>query len=156
MVTVPATDQLARARALTRMLDDAVRVPGTNIRLGLDPLIGLIPGFGDVAGAAFSIYLMVVASRLGAPTSVIIRMLANVGIDTVVGSVPVLGDLFDVGWKSNTRNLALIERHVAQPQAVRAASRAVIASIIAAILLVAAGGVALAVFVVRALVAGAS
>jgi hypothetical protein len=156
MVTVPATDQLARARALTRMLDDAVRVPGTNIRLGLDPLIGLIPGFGDVAGAAFSVYLMVVASRLGAPTSVIIRMLANVGIDTVVGSVPVLGDLFDVGWKSNTRNLALIERHVAQPQAVRAASRAVIASIIAAILLVAAGGVALAVFVVRALVAGAS
>lgn len=156
MVTVPATDQLARARALTRMLDDAVRVPGTNIRLGLDPLIGLIPGFGDVAGAAFSVYLMVVASRLGAPTSVIIRMLANVGIDTVVGSVPVLGDLFDVGWKSNTRNLALIERHVAQPQAVRAASRAVIASIIAAILLVAAGGVALAVFVVRALVAVAS
>lgn len=134
-------DPLARARALTRLLDSAARVPGTSMRFGLDPILGLVPGFGDVAGAALSGYVVLLASRLGAPTSVIVRMLGNVVVDTVGGTVPVLGDLFDVGWKANTRNLALLERHLerhlGQPEPPKRASRAVVWGTVAALLLLA-------------------
>ena len=149
MTTIP--DPLARARALTKLLDSAARVPGTNFRFGLDPVLGLIPGLGDVAGAALSGYVVILASRLGAPKSVIVRMLGNVAIDTVAGAMPVVGDLFDAGWKSNTRNLALLERHVGLPTTERAASRAVVWLTVAALAVLALGAVALAIFVVRAL-----
>ena len=149
MTTIP--DPLARARALTRLLDSVARVPGTGFRFGLDPVLGLIPGLGDVAGAALSGYVVILASRLGAPKSVIVRMLGNVAIDTVAGAMPVVGDLFDAGWKSNTRNLALLERHVGLPTTERAASRAVIWLTVAALAVLALGAVALAIFVVRAL-----
>jgi hypothetical protein len=108
---------------VSRLLDSAFSIPGTRIRFGLDPLIGLVPGIGDAVGAVFSGYLILQASRLGAPRSTITRMIANVAIDTVVGWVPLLGDLFDVGWKANTRNLALLEQHVQHPGAARAGSR---------------------------------
>lgn len=147
------TDHLTRARALTRVLDTAARVPGTRVRFGLDAVLGLVPGLGDVAGAALSGYLVLLAARLGAPTSVVLRMLANVAVDTVGGGVPVLGDAFDVAWKSNTRNLALLERFLAQPTPTRRASRAVVGGILAALALLAAGGVTLAVLVVQAIAA---
>jgi hypothetical protein len=115
--------ELERLRALSRLLDSAFRIPGTGVRFGLDSLIGLVPGLGDAIGAIFSGYLILQASRLGAPQSVIARMIANVGIDTAIGWVPVLGDLFDVGWKANNRNFALLEKHVERPVAARAASR---------------------------------
>ena len=111
---MPTDDPLARARTLTNLLDNAVRVPGTSMRFGLDPVLGLVPGLGDVAGAALSGYVVLLASQLGAPTTVIVRMLGNVVIDTVGGTFPVIGDLFDAGWKSNSRNLALLERHLGQ------------------------------------------
>ena len=149
MTTIP--DPLARARALTRLLDSAARVPGTSFRFGLDPVLGLIPGLGDVAGAALSGYVVILASRLGAPKSVIVRMLGNVAIDTVAGAMPIVGDLFDAGWKSNTRNLALLERHVGLPTTERAASRAIVWLTVAALAVLALGAVALAIFVVRAL-----
>lgn len=148
---VTPDDPLARARALTRLLDSAARVPGTSFRFGLDPVLGLIPGLGDVAGAALSGYVVILASRLGAPKTVIVRMLANVAVDTVAGTLPVLGDLFDAGWKSNSRNLALLERHLGQPTSENAASRAVVWLTVAALVLLALGAVAVAVFLVRAL-----
>ena len=115
-LTQPSTDtRLARARVLARALDSAVGIPGTKVRFGLDPIIGLVPGLGDLAGAALSGYIVLVGIQLGASRSVVLRMLANVAIDTVVGAVPLVGDLFDAGWKSNNRNVALIERHVAAP-----------------------------------------
>ncbi len=144
-------DPLSRARALTRLLDSAARVPGTSFRFGLDPVLGLIPGLGDVAGAALSGYVVILASRLGAPRSVIVRMLGNVAIDTVAGAMPVVGDLFDAGWKSNTRNLALLERHIGLPTTERAASRTVVWLTVAALAVLALGAVALAIFLVRAL-----
>jgi hypothetical protein len=115
--------ELERLRTLSRLLDSAFVIPGTNIRFGLDSLIGLVPGLGDAVGALFSTYLILHASRMGAPRSVIARMITNVGIDTVVGWVPVLGDLFDVGWKANKKNFALLEQHLERPAATRAASR---------------------------------
>jgi len=144
-------DPLARARVLTRLLDSAARVPGTSFRFGLDPVLGLVPGLGDVAGAALSSYVVILASRLGAPTTVIVRMLANVVIDTVVGTVPVVGDIFDAGWKSNTRNLALLERHLGQPEATKRASRAVVWLTVAALAILALGAVSIAVLLLRAL-----
>jgi Domain of unknown function (DUF4112) len=115
--------QIERLRAVSRLLDNAFTIPGTRIRFGLDALVGLVPGIGDAMGALFSAYLILQARRLGAPNSVINRMIANVGIDTVVGWVPLLGDLFDVAWKANNKNLALLEQHLQQPTAARAGSK---------------------------------
>jgi len=113
----------------------------------------LIPGLGDVAGAALSGYVILLATRLGASSAVVARMVGNVAIDAVVGAVPVLGDLFDVAWKANTRNLALLDRALERPAATRRASTAVVAGTIAALALIAVAGVTLAVFVVRAIAA---
>jgi hypothetical protein len=143
-------DPLTRARTLTRLLDTAVRVPGTGFRFGLDPVLGLVPVLGDVAGAALSGYVVILASRLGAPTTVIVRMLGNVLIDTVGGTIPVIGDLFDAGWKSNSRNLALLERHLGQPTATKRASRAVVWGTVAALVLLAVAAVMVGVLVIRA------
>jgi hypothetical protein len=143
-------DPLVRVRTLTRLLDSAARVPGTNFRFGLDPVLGLIPGLGDVAGAALSGYVVLLASRLGAPTSVLVRMLGNVAIDTVGGMVPLLGDLFDASWKSNTRNLALLERHIGAPTEVKRASRVVVLLTIAALVLLAVGAITVATLIIRA------
>jgi hypothetical protein len=106
---------------------------------------------GDVTGAAASAYTILLASRLGAPTSVILRMVLNIGIDTLIGVVPMFGDLFDFGWKSNTRNVALLERYLEAPKPTRAASRTVVAAALATLFVVVAAGAALTVIVVRAL-----
>lgn len=147
----PPSDPVKGARIAARVLDNAVRVPGTDIRFGLDPILGLVPGLGDVTGAAASAYTILLASRLGAPASVILRMVLNVGIDTLIGVVPMLGDLFDFGWKSNTRNVALLERYLESPRATRAASRSVVFGALATLFLVVAAGATLTVVVVRAL-----
>ncbi len=104
-----APDGLAFARVLARLLDDAIPIPGTEWRIGIDPLLGLVPVLGDALGAVLSSWLVVVAVRRRAPFGVLARMGLNIAIDTVVGSVPVLGDAFDAGWKSNVRNLRLLE-----------------------------------------------
>ena len=144
---------LDRARTLTRLLDTVAHVPGTRVRFGLDSLLGLVPGLGDVAGAALSGYLVLLASRMGAPQSVIARMLANVAIDTVGGAVPVLGDLFDVAWKSNTRNLALLEQVAGRTSAAARteppASRTGVVLTLLALLLLAIAGVTVAVLFVQ-------
>jgi hypothetical protein len=149
--TVRSRDPLGSARALARLLDTAIRIPGTSIRFGLDPLIGLVPGLGDVAGAVMSGYIVLVGARLGAPKSIIVRMLLNIGIDTFVGSLPVLGDLFDAAFKSNVRNISLLETFVDRPRETTAVSRAVVAGTVVALLLLATASVAIGVFAIRAL-----
>jgi hypothetical protein len=100
------------ASRLAHWLDTVFRVPGTKIRFGLDPILGaLAPGLGDAVTGGLGTYLFFVALRRGVPLGVIARMALNVLIDTVVGSVPVVGDVFDVAWKSNAKNLELIRRH---------------------------------------------
>ena len=121
--TTPLSTSVARARALARLMDDAVRIPGTKIGFGLDALIGLVPGIGDFVGTAMSGYIIYVAARGGVPPTVLARMLANVATDTVFGAVPVIGDLFDVAWKSNRRNFDLLDRYVADPATTRRSSR---------------------------------
>jgi hypothetical protein len=101
-------------RRIAQLLDSAIRVPGTSYRVGLDPILGLVPGFGDLVSPLFSIGMLWQAYNLGVPRVVQLRMLFNVAIDAVIGAVPVIGDLFDFAWKANVKNLALLERHAEQ------------------------------------------
>lgn len=147
-------DPLARARTLARLLDSAVRVPGTGIRFGADSVIGLIPGLGDIGGAALAGYLVILAQRLGVPRAVVLRMLANVAVDTLGGTVPLIGDLFDVAFKSNLRNVALLERALERPVATTRTSRLMVAGTILGLALLVAGGLVITVLAIRA-IAGA-
>ena len=106
----------AWAETLARVLDDLVRIPGTNIGLGLDGVLGLlVPGAGDAITGIGSLSLLLLALRRGVPSVVIGRMVMNIGIDALVGTIPVVGDVFDFGYKANRRNLELIRGHEADP-----------------------------------------
>jgi Domain of unknown function (DUF4112) len=104
-----ARERLAR---LALLLDSAVRVPGTGIRVGADALLGLVPGVGNVATTALSAYLVHEAWRLGVPRGALLRMVANVALDSAISAVPVLGNLADVFWRANRRNMAILARHL--------------------------------------------
>jgi len=97
-----------RLERLATLLDNSIRIPGTQIRVGLDGLIGLVPGIGDSLMLLASLYVVLRARMLGAPMSIILQMLINVALDFVVGSVPVLGDIFDIAFKANIRNIDLL------------------------------------------------
>ena len=103
---------LKRARAMGRLLDEAVEIPGIGYRVGLDPVLSIAPVSGDIAGAALSLYIVAEAARLGVPPKTVAEMVLNVAIDAVGGSVPVLGTLVDAVWKANKRNVALLEEHL--------------------------------------------
>ena len=102
---------LAALRKWSVLLDSAFRVPGTKLTFGLDPILGLIPGLGDLTTPLFAVLLLLHAVRLRIPRVVQLRMLMNAAIDLVVGAIPFIGDFFDFGWKANVRNLALLERY---------------------------------------------
>lgn len=106
--------RLSSLRGLQRLLDDAFPVPGTNLRFGIDPIIGLVPWVGDVLTGVISCAIVMQAHRMRLPRVVQLRMLLNIGIDVLIGVVPLVGDVADVFWKSNTRNLALLEAHAAE------------------------------------------
>ncbi|HXG67602.1 MAG TPA: DUF4112 domain-containing protein, partial [Blastocatellia bacterium] len=99
---------------LSFLLDRAIRIPGTNIRFGLDPIIGLLlPAAGDFVAAGLSAYIVLAAVRYGLPKVVIGRMVFNVGMDYLIGTIPLIGELFDFAWKANTKNMELLQRHAA-------------------------------------------
>jgi hypothetical protein len=134
-------------RHLTWLLDDAVRLP-LGFRMGLDALIGLVPGMGDLLGGAAAAYGLGVAWQLGAPPVILARMVFNASIDSLFGIVPVIGDLWDVGFASHRRNLAILEHWLAAPE--HAVRRSTIALILAVtvLMLVLATSFALAVWLV--------
>jgi hypothetical protein len=101
---------------LTHLLDDWFRLPGTSIRFGLDGIIGLIPGLGDVLAGLASCIIIVAAWFRGVPYVGLIRMVVNLGIDVIIGAIPFIGDVFDIAWKANRRNYALLVRHLRQPR----------------------------------------
>ena len=101
-------DRIARIDALATLLDTALVIPGTNVRFGLDALIGLFPAVGDIITTALSLFIVHEAYQLGTPGHVIARMLGNVALDSVLGAVPLVGDAFDVLWRANRRNMRLL------------------------------------------------
>jgi hypothetical protein len=111
-ITPEQQRRLRRMRLLSHLLDEWLRIPGTSYRIGLDGLIGLIPGVGDVAGALLSAYILREAYKLGVPMPTLMRMAGNIGLEAVIGAIPIVGDVFDFAWKANKKNLALVDaRH---------------------------------------------
>lgn len=140
---------------LAKLLDNSISIPGTGWKIGFDPLVGLIPGIGDLIGAVLSGYIILEAARAEVPAYTLVRMLVNVGIDTLVGAIPAVGDVFDAAWKSNTKNVALLERHLAGDRvAIAREKRGAIAVMVLAVivlLLIIGAGLALGIFAARLL-----
>lgn len=109
--------QLKRVRRLAWLMDRSIRIPGINYRIGFEGLLGMIPAVGDLAGGILSAYLIYLARQAGAPRAVMAKMAGVAAVDAVVGSVPVLGDVFDFAYKGNIRIARLLEDHLAVPHA---------------------------------------
>ena len=107
-------EKLTRLRQLSENLDESFTIPGTNIKFGIDALIGLVLGGGDLMGGLFSLYILRTAIKMKLPKSAIISIMFNIIIDTTIGIVPVIGDIFDIFWKSNKRNMRIIEKHLVE------------------------------------------
>ncbi len=104
--------KIKKLRRISRVLDNAVTIPGTKFSFGLDPILGLLPGGGDTITGGISAYIVVEAAKMGLPREVLGKMVGNILLDSFAGTIPILGDLFDVGWKSNIKNIELLEKHL--------------------------------------------
>ena len=109
-------ERLERIRRLVRLLDEAFQIPGTKYRIGLDGLIGLVPVAGDLITGGLALWIIREAAEMGVPRRTIMRMLWNLGLDVTAGFIPAVGDLFDVAWKANVKNLTLLEKHFARQE----------------------------------------
>ena len=118
-MTKTAPDEIEKLDRLSTLLDSRFRIPGTPIRFGWDSILGLIPGAGDLASLGPSAYLIYKGYRLGARKRTILRMSANTGLDFVVGAVPLLGDVFDLVFKANNRNFALLRKELADSSTIK-------------------------------------
>jgi hypothetical protein len=126
----PDHARIDRLGRVTRWLDDGLRIPGTRFRVGLDPLLGLVPAVGDAVGALLGTAILVEAVRAGVPRGVLFQMVLNIAVDTGVGTIPVFGDIFDTIWKANRRNLTMLEQHVGvEPGTPPVRSRAVMIAV---------------------------
>jgi hypothetical protein len=104
--------KLTKLRRVSKILDNAIAIPGTKISFGLDPILGLLPGGGDTVTGGIAAYIVVEAARMGVPREILWKMVGNILIDSFAGTVPVVGDVFDLGWKANVKNLELLEKHL--------------------------------------------
>ena len=107
---------LNRIRKIAKLLDTAIGIPGTKIRFGLDPILGLIPGGGDLIAAGISAYSIYLAASFGLEKAEIWKMVKNVAIETTFGAIPIVGDIFDAYFKANIRNLEILENHIAKTE----------------------------------------
>jgi Domain of unknown function (DUF4112) len=143
-----------RLEALQRigyLLDNSIPIPGTRFRIGWDAIIGLVPGVGDLLSGALSLYIILQSARLGVPRALLGRMVWNVALETLVGAVPLLGDLFDAGFKANLRNLTLLQQHVEDPRESRQASLRFALVLAGGLVLLLAAAVVVGVLLVRLL-----
>jgi len=107
--------KLEKLRSLTNLLDNAISIPGTRYRIGIDPIIGLFPAAGDYITAGLSAYIVIEAAKMGASKRTLARMVLNIIFDALAGTIPLIGDLFDATWKANVKNMALLESHFNSP-----------------------------------------
>jgi hypothetical protein len=142
--TVSTTTTLRNLRKLSNFLDKSLGVPGTPYSIGLDPIIGLVPGGGDLLTGLLSFYIVFKAAQLGLPRETLVRLVVNILIDVFVGTIPLLGDFFDVVWKANSKNMDLLETHFSVPQTAKKADRLFIFLLL--------GGLLITIFAVSALV----
>ena len=133
------SDQLQPVRRIARVLDDLIRIPGTKIGIGIDPLLNLIPIAGDAAGTVMSAYLLVTAVKMSVPKRILARMILNISIDALVGVIPFLGQAFDFVWKANSKNMILLERYAINPSGTAKSSGIAVIVILVSLVLVLVG-----------------
>lgn len=150
-LTVGQQRTLEALRRVAQLLDSAVTVPGTSYRVGLDPVLGLLPGLGDLVSPLFAVALLWQARQLAIPKVVQLRMIFNVAVDTLIGVVPFIGDLFDFAWKANIRNMALLERHAFEEHSASAGDWVFVAGMVVLLIAIAAIPFVLIAFVVDAM-----
>ncbi|BAY22830.1 hypothetical protein NIES2100_25940 [Calothrix sp. NIES-2100] len=138
-----------RLRQLSRLLDNLITIPGTQVGVGLDPILGLLPIGGDFVGVILSCYIVVEAARIGVSRATLGRMVVNIIVDGLVGAFPMLGDLFDFAWKANTLNIQLLEEHLKSPQQTQKVDKWFILALVAGLLLIAIILVILPMIVIR-------
>ena len=131
------TQGLDTLRKVAQLLDSAFVIPGTSYRVGLDPILGLFPGLGDLVSPLFTIGILWHARELAIPRVVLLRMIFNVAIDALLGAVPVVGDLFDFAWKANNMNMALLERHAHEERPAAAGDWLFVGALVALLVFVA-------------------
>ena len=151
MTKHPKFTSIQRLRKLSRLLDNAITIPGTKFRIGLDPIIGLIPGAGDFIGTALSAYIVIEAARLGLPKQTLGKMVYNIVLESVVGAVPIVGDWFDFAWKANVKNIELLESHLGVAQESQKASWWFILLLVVGLFMLCIGLVSLSVLLIRLL-----
>lgn len=138
---------LQRIRLVTHLLDNALPIPGTKVRVGIDPLLGLLPGAGDWVSMVLSVYIILESLRFGLPKETLTQMVSNLVLDAVSGVIPIAGDIFDVAWKANNRNLKLLEAHLQDPQPTRPADRLFVFLIVLLLIGILASVTALVIFI---------
>ncbi|MEG4013408.1 MULTISPECIES: DUF4112 domain-containing protein [unclassified Microcoleus] len=139
------TASLRRLRQISHLLDNAIPIPGTRYRIGLDPILGLIPGGGDLVGSIFAGYVVFKSAQMGVPQETLIKMAANIVFDTVAGTVPVAGDLLDVAWKANVKNIELLDAHLGSPEPGKKADWLFVAALLLGLTLIIGGVIFLSV-----------
>lgn len=148
----PKIATVRRLRTLSRVLDSAITIPGTNYSFGLDPILGLLPAGGDIAGAALSAYIVFVAAQMGVSRESLLQMVYNILLETLVGTVPVLGDLFDAAWKANIKNMELLEAHLEMPQTHKKADKTFVFLLLAGLAIAVLAIVAFGIWILSAIV----
>ncbi|MEG4114770.1 MULTISPECIES: DUF4112 domain-containing protein [unclassified Microcoleus] len=136
---------LRRLRRISHLLDNAIPIPGTKYRIGLDPILGLIPGGGDLISSIFAGYVVFKSAQMGVPQETLVQMAANIVFDTVAGTVPVAGDLLDVAWKANVKNIELLDAHLGSPEQGKKADWLFVAVLLLGLMLIVGGVIFLSV-----------
>jgi hypothetical protein len=143
--------RLKRLRQLSKILDNIITIPGTQVGIGLDPIIGLLPIGGDALGLIFSFYIIIEAAQLGLSTATLGRMVMNVIIDSLIGSIPMLGDFFDFAWKANNYNIILLEEALKDPHKNKKANKSFIFLLIIGLFILAIVLISIPVILIRIL-----
>ncbi len=144
----PSPSQVAslrRLRRISHLLDNSIPIPGTKYRIGLDPILGLIPGGGDLISSIFAGYVVFKSAQMGVPQETLVKMAANIVFDTVAGTVPVAGDLLDVAWKANVKNIELLDAHLGSPEQGKKADWLFVAALLLGLMLIVGGVIFLSV-----------
>ncbi|MEG4445413.1 DUF4112 domain-containing protein [Microcoleus sp. AT9_B5] len=136
---------LRRLRRISHLLDNAIPIPGTKYRIGLDPILGLIPGGGDLISSIFAGYVVFKSAQMGVPQETLVQMAANIVFDSVAGTVPVAGDLLDVAWKANVKNIELLDAHLGSPEQGKKADWLFVAALLLGLMLIVGGVIFLSV-----------
>ncbi len=147
----PKIPDITGIRRLSNLLDEAIAIPGTSWRFGLDPILSLIPAAGDYLSLSLSVYIVWQAYRLGTPKETLIRMVLHLLVDAFLGTVPVVGDAFDFAWKANTKNLQLLEAHLGDGLPTRKGDRWFLLLLIVGVGVLVIGATALFLFLLRGL-----